>query len=68
MSSVCCCSPDNNWEAECDARTMVECVAIMKDPKRKEAAMTAMKKMQKEEEDEKQAMADLVSGKITLDC
>jgi len=68
MSSDCCCSPNGSWEAECDARTMVECVAIMKDTKRKDAAMVAMKKMQKEEEDEKQAMADLVSGKIDLSC
>lgn len=65
----CCCSPssENDWKAECDARTLRDAVCIMKDSGRKEKAMAALKKMAKEEEEEKQAMQDLIEGKVKID-
>ena len=50
---------DNDWQAESDARTLIDAEKIEGDPKRKEKAMKALVKMKKDKQDELDAMACL---------
>lgn len=62
MSKEMCCSVDKNWEAECDARTLIKAQVILKDPKKKEAAIKAMEKMKGEKEKEMKMMEELIGA------
>jgi hypothetical protein len=63
MTADACCSSDKSWEAECDARALMEANIILADPKRKDAAIKAMDKMKKDKVDELKAMQDVMDEK-----
>jgi len=50
------------WEAESDARTITESVAIQADAKRLAAAQKAAKRLEKEEKEKAAAMGKIADG------
>lgn len=56
MSSIAQPKTDKEWEAENDARTLMEAEVIKGDPKRLEAATKAADKLSKEKVDEAASM------------
>ncbi len=57
MSKATMSASDKKWEAESDARTLMEAGVIKGDSKRLGAASNAAKRMKKEKQDEAKAMA-----------
>jgi len=53
---------DKKWEAESDARTIVEAAVITGDPARLAAAKKVSKKMSKDKAEEAKALKGLVDG------
>ena len=56
---------DKKWEAESDARTLMEAGVIKGDRRRLGAASNAAKRMKKEKQDEAKAMAKVAKLKKT---
>lgn len=56
---------EKRWRAEGDAHTLAEAKAIEKDPARKQAAITAAKKMAKEQVERAQAMQRVANQKVS---
>lgn len=54
---------DKKWEAESDARSLMEADVIKGDSKRLTAASNAAKRMKKEKQDEAKAMAKVATLK-----
>jgi DNA-dependent RNA polymerase auxiliary subunit epsilon len=55
---------EKNWQAESDARTIMESETIQKDPTRLEKARAIAKKMLKEKEGEVEALRKLSGAKM----
>lgn len=54
---------EKDWEAECDARTLIDAEAIKADKARNKKALSAAKKMVKEKQDEAKAAQKVVGKK-----
>lgn len=55
---------EEDWEAESDARTIMEAEAIKADEKRFNKAVAAAKKMKEEEAEKMKALEQLANAKI----
>lgn len=58
---------DNEWQADCDARTLSEAEVIKKDAERMNRAQKAAAKILEEKEKENSAMKKIASGGIVYD-
>lgn len=55
---------EKDWQAESDARTLVEAEVIRSDPERLKAAQEKAKKMADEKKRESEAMSRLANGQL----
>ena len=60
-------SSDNDWQAECDARTLSEAEVIKADADRLNKATSAAKKMAEREEKEKASLRKVAAGGMIYD-
>ena len=56
---------EKDWEAESDARTLMEAEKIMGDEKRTKVAQEAAKRLHKEKESEAESLKKIALGKFT---
>jgi hypothetical protein len=56
---------DKKWQAESDARTLMEADVVLADEKRAEAAKQAAKRLLKEKEVEVEGLKKIATGKVT---